>query len=145
MKDNLKKILVVDDSKEDLKLIVNSLLQETSFHVEQASDGDQGLETFKKSGPFDIVITDLIMPNMNGIELLVELRKIVSKEETIIIVITGSLNMEEKKKGLELGLNAWMVKPINQDVLRNVLKKHKMSRVHACSRINSSKPSQDHD
>ena len=79
------KILVVDDEVAVREILVEILSQE-GYRLSSAADGGGGLETFRRESP-DIVITDVYMPNMDGLELLARVRK--ESPETISAVMTG--------------------------------------------------------
>ena len=107
-----KKILIVDDEYQITRVLKRSL-QAHRYDVRTAGDGETALDTFHDFHP-DLVITDLQMPEMNGIELCREIRKI---SEVPIIVL--SVNGEEKTKveALDAGADDYMTKPFGMDEL----------------------------
>ncbi len=111
------KILFIDD--EDF--IREESVEYLSFHcnhVYQAYDGLDGLEMYKKFKP-DIIITDIKMPKLNGIDMIKEIRK--NDQTTKIIVATAFLETSYLLEAVELGLVKYLVKPIMEDKLLPVL------------------------
>ncbi|WP_072679376.1 response regulator transcription factor [Arcobacter sp. LA11] len=117
---NLKnlKILYIDD--EDY--IRNNAVEYLSFYcdnVYEAKDGIDGLNTYKKHNP-DIIITDIKMPKLNGIEMVKKIRQ--NDTKTKIILATAFLDTSYLLQAVELGLIKYLVKPITADKLLPVLK-----------------------
>lgn len=105
-----KKILVVDD--DELVLIaIKELLSPLGFSVTPSPNGPAALE--KISGAhFDLVILDVIMPEMNGFEVCQKIRQINSYAETPIMMLTAKSGEEDKQRGVEVGANLYLPKPI---------------------------------
>lgn len=89
-------------------------------NVFEASDGLEGFEVYKQVKP-DIIITDITMPKMNGLEMVEKIRQ--SDSETKVIVATAYLENEFLLKAVELGLVKYLIKPITEDKLLPILKK----------------------
>ena len=110
-----KKILVVDDSS-SIRQSVGFILEESGYEVTLAEDGVQGTEKLENDS-FDLVISDVNMPNRNGIEM-VKLMKAMDKYKftPVLILTTESQNsmMEEGKKA---GATGWIVKPFTNEKL----------------------------
>lgn len=103
-----KKILIVEDDKFLRELMTRKLLS-LQYEVVSASDGEEGLEKIKTELP-DVVLLDLILPGINGFEVL-ELAKKDSATAKIPIIILSNLGQSEDiKKGLELGAQDFLVK-----------------------------------
>ena len=100
------RILIVDDDQ-DIRTMLSSMLEE--YHVGIAEDGAQGLELFK-SGGFDVVVTDMKMPKMNGMELLAEI--MVMNPGAKVIVISGFMDEATKSILKEMGAAAILEKPM---------------------------------
>jgi len=81
-----------------------------------AIDGQDGLEKFR-NGSFDLVITDVNMPNMDGLTLVKELRTLQMYDKKPILVLTTERGDEMKSKGKEVGATGWIVKPFIPDQL----------------------------
>jgi YesN/AraC family two-component response regulator len=114
----MKHILVVDDNLMMRKLIRN-LFHEDNFIIEEATNGIEGLEIIKQH-PVDLIITDIIMPKMEGLELIMNLRRDFPKIK--IIAISGGkpyyLYMAKK-----LGIEGIFTKPLNHQVFLKAVKK----------------------
>lgn len=112
----MAKLLIVDDSIM-LRDMLNYALNEGGYSdVVEAIDGVDGLAK-AKSATFDLIITDINMPNMDGIDLVSELRKIPQYSKTPILVLTTERSDEMKAKGKVAGATGWIVKPFVPDQL----------------------------
>lgn len=112
----MAKLLIVDDSTM-LRDMLNYALNEGGYtDVVEAIDGVDGLSK-AKSATFDLIITDINMPNMDGIDLVSELRKIPQYSKTPILVLTTERSDEMKAKGKVAGATGWIVKPFVPDQL----------------------------
>lgn len=107
------KILVVEDDKNLRKLIV-TCLEKANYTVFESMNGEEALDLMDKEY-IDLIVTDIMMPEMNGYELIKELRE--AKYEVPILIITAKEDIEDKKQGFNLGADDYMVKPINIDEL----------------------------
>ncbi|HAX75677.1 MAG TPA: hypothetical protein DCY88_07555 [Cyanobacteria bacterium UBA11372] len=114
-----RKILVVDDRWENCAVLVN-MLDPIGFEICEAADGKQGLETAIKFNP-DLIITDLVMPAMDGLEMTRKLRQIPEFENIIIIAASASVFEIDRQKSLEVGCNDFLPKPIKAEDLLNKL------------------------
>jgi len=113
------RILVVDDEA-DLRDILKIYLEELGYVVETAPNGQAGLERFRKQRP-PIVMTDIKMPGMDGIDLLQHIKD--EDPETEVIMITGHGDMDLAIKSLKLEATDFITKPINDDALDIALKR----------------------
>lgn len=111
----MTKILAVDDSA-SMRQMVAFTLKSAGFEVTDAGDGAAALEIAKKQN-FDVVITDVNMPIMDGITLCKELRKLPSFKFTPILMLTTESSTEKKQEGRGAGATGWIVKPFNPDQL----------------------------
>ncbi|OCR00755.1 hypothetical protein BCD67_15455 [Oscillatoriales cyanobacterium USR001] len=118
---NKKKILVVDDRWENRSVIVN-LLTPVGFEVVEAENGAEGLEKVNEFNP-DAIITDLVMPVMDGFELLRRLRDTEKFKEMIVIVSSASVFEADQYKSLDAGANAFLPKPVEVSELFELLEK----------------------
>ena len=110
------KLLIVDDSTM-LRDMLSYALNEGGYNdVTEAIDGIDGLEKAKKD-IFDLVITDVNMPNMDGLTLVTELRKLDQYIKTPILVLTTERGDDMKSKGKAAGATGWIVKPFVPDQL----------------------------
>jgi len=121
----MKKILIVDDSPSIRRTVCDILVGE-DFSVDQAEDGLQGLEV-AKSGSYDLIISDYHMPKMIGMSLVKELRNIEQYKKIPILVCSSESDPNLKKKGKEIGVSGWLLKPIDKiNFEQNVRKLLKM-------------------
>lgn len=109
-KQNSVHVLVVDDSK-TVQLLQRLVLEEAGHNVSLASNGQQALEIVNANpSAFDIVLSDIDMPQLDGFGLLSELRKSHTKEELPVILISSMEKEVIKTRGLELGANEFYTK-----------------------------------
>ncbi|MHB1347578.1 MAG: response regulator transcription factor [Candidatus Humimicrobiaceae bacterium] len=106
----MKKILVVDD-EEEIRYLIRDFLVKDNFEAEQASNGKEALGMLsKKEDMFDLVILDIMMPGMDGLEVL----KLIRKTSNIPVIFLTSKNEEiDKVLGLEIGADDYITKPFN--------------------------------
>ncbi|MDZ8258696.1 ATP-binding protein [Nostoc sp. ChiQUE01b] len=121
VKENRKKILIVDDRWENRSVIVN-LLEPLGFEVIEASNGQEGLEKITSDRP-DITICDLAMPVMDGWEMLKQLRQSETLRDAIVIVSSASVFEIDRQKSLAAGGNDFLAKPVQADELYAALAK----------------------
>jgi len=117
----MARILVVDDSA-SMRQMVAFTLKGAGHNVVEATDGVEALAQ-AKSGSFDLVITDVNMPNMDGITLTKELRSLPNYRFTPILTLTTESSAEKKMAGKQAGATGWLVKPFNPDQLLATAKK----------------------
>ena len=117
----MARILVVDDST-TMRQMVAFTLASAGHQVTEASDGNQALGLAKQK-KFDLVITDVNMPGMNGIDLVQGLRGLPDCKFIPILVLTTEAGAELKQKGKSVGATGWIVKPFNPELLLETLKK----------------------
>lgn len=116
-----KKILVVDDSAA-IRQSVTFVLQQEGFETVEASDGADGLEKIK-SNPVDMVISDVNMPNMDGITMVSRIREITSFKFIPIIILTTESQSSKMDEGKAAGATGWIVKPFTSEKLLAVVRK----------------------
>lgn len=114
-------VLIVDDSV-SMRKLVQGTLEEAGHRVVAAEDGTVALGIAQKDC-FDLVVTDVNMPNMDGLTLLGELRKLVNFKFTPILVLTTEMDPEKKADAKSKGATGWLVKPFNPDQLISTIKK----------------------
>lgn len=117
----MARILVVDDSA-SMRQMVAFTLKGDGHQVVEAADGVQGLQCAKAES-FNAVITDVNMPNMDGITLTRELRALPNYRFTPILTLTTESSAEKKAAGKSAGATGWLVKPFNPDQLLATVKK----------------------
>jgi len=116
-----KKIMTVDDSP-SVRQMVAFTLQQSGYDVVEAGDGKEALE--KLNGEtVDLILTDLNMPNMNGIELIRQVRQNPAYKFVPVIMLTTESQQTKKEEGKKVGATAWIVKPFKPEQLVAVVKK----------------------
>jgi two-component system chemotaxis response regulator CheY len=103
--------LVVEDSPMMRQLLVLALSRVKSLQVVEADDGVDGLRKLA-TGKFDIILTDINMPIMDGLKLVKRVRSDPTHKDVPIIVVTTEGSDEDKERALQLGANAYITKPI---------------------------------
>ncbi len=116
-----KTIMTVDDSA-SVRQMVCFTLKRAGYDVVEAADGRDALAK-SNLNPVNMVITDLNMPNVGGIELIRELRKMPSYRFVPIVMLTTESQDSKKREGKEAGATGWIVKPFNPEQLLAVVKK----------------------
>jgi len=111
----MTKILAVDDSA-SMRQMVNFTLTGAGYEVKDAADGQQALDLAKQE-QFDIVVSDVNMPVMDGITLISELRKLPQYRRTPLLMLTTETSTEKKMQGKQAGATGWIVKPFNPEQL----------------------------
>ena len=114
-----KSILIVDDD-EMVLLAVNELLGQEGYDVHTVSSGTEALKRLDKDG-YDLLLLDIIMPEMDGFELCKRIREKERYRETPIVFLTAKSREEDMAKGLEVGANLFLSKPISPDKLLGII------------------------
>ncbi|WP_027389261.1 response regulator [Chrysiogenes arsenatis] len=116
-----KTILSVDDSA-SIRQMVKFTLKQAGYNVEEAVDGKDGLAK-ASAKKFDMVITDLNMPNMDGIALIRSLRALPNYKFVPMVMLTTESQDGKKQEGKAAGATGWIVKPFQPEQLLAVVKK----------------------
>jgi len=111
----LKKILIVDDEKINIMSLAYSLRPDYDIIV--ATDGVTAIEVAQKHIP-DLILLDIIMPEMNGFDVIVKLKETEITKNIPVIFVTGIRKPEDEKKGYSLGAVDYIVKPYDAGVIR---------------------------
>lgn len=117
-----KKILIVDDNKLNLK-VAEKLLKPYEVMTTSVLSGEECLNLIKNNEEFDLILLDQMMPDMDGIETLKQLKKL-QNFSTPVIVLTADAIVGGKEKYLSVGFNDYLSKPIDMDELNKILKKY---------------------
>ncbi len=112
-----KRILVVDD-EESLRRVTQLRLQQAGYDVATAADGNQAL-AFLERNPRDLVLTDLRMPGLSGIELLAKIKE--AYPEVIVILVTAFGTIESAVEAMKHGAYDYVIKPVNAEALKLIL------------------------
>jgi two-component system chemotaxis response regulator CheY len=118
----MPRILVVEDSV-SMRSFVRSALDSDSrssagLDVVEASSGFEALRLLPR-GPYDLVITDINMPDINGLELISFMRRNELHKETPVLIISTQSSERDRARGLSLGANGYLIKPFSQEDLQN--------------------------
>jgi len=117
-----KKILIVDDSA-TIRQSISFILKQEGYDTVEAGDGLEALTILGSAGAFDLIITDVNMPNMDGIVFIKKTRELAKFKFTPIIVLTTESQGSKMNEGKEAGATGWIVKPFNADKLLGIIKK----------------------
>ncbi|MBI5433442.1 MAG: response regulator transcription factor [Planctomycetes bacterium] len=104
-----QQILIIED-EQDLAFGVRDALQHSGFAAECVHDGKKGLERLK-NGSFDLVVLDLMLPGMNGLDILRELRR--DRQDTRVLILTALSSEEDLLKGFQAGADDYLTKPFS--------------------------------
>ncbi len=113
-------VLVVDDMKSELQLI-KTYLEQAGYTVSTAENGTEALEKAKNDAP-DIIVTDLVMPNLTGLELCRLLKKEAATANIPVIACTTKDRQVDQTWAKKQGIAAYVIKPCTQDDLVNALR-----------------------
>jgi len=117
----MTKILAVDDSA-SMRQMVTFTLSGAGYEVTDAADGQQALDAAKQT-TFDVVVSDVNMPVMDGITLIRELRKLPQYRRTPLLMLTTESAGNKKMEGKQAGATGWIVKPFNPEQLLKTIQR----------------------
>jgi len=117
----MAKILAVDDSA-SMRQMVSFTLKGAGHDVKEACDGVEALRV-AQANTFDLVLTDINMPNMDGVSLIKELRALPAYKFIPMLTLTTESGAEKKMEGKRAGATGWIVKPFSPDQLLATIKK----------------------
>ncbi len=115
----LKKIMTVDDSS-TVRSVLNKALSGAGYQVIEAYDGQDAVEKLARED-IDLLVTDLNMPNMGGVELIKFVRQQPGKRFMPIIMLTSESQQEMKVAGKKAGASGWVTKPFQPEQLLSVI------------------------
>lgn len=107
------RLLVVEDEK-DLNRVISKRLEAAGYNVDRCFDGEDALH-FMKVGEFDAIILDIMMPKINGLEVLKTMRQ--NNDSTPVLLLTAKDSIEDRVKGLDAGAEDYLIKPFAFDEL----------------------------
>jgi len=117
------KALVVDDSKSMRNIVKAGLKQMNAFgEIKEAVNGVDALEKIKEEGPFDLVLLDWYMPEMEGYDCLVQIRKKPEWNDTKVMMVTTENQQENVIKAVMAGANEYLMKPFTPEMLEEKVK-----------------------
>jgi two-component system chemotaxis response regulator CheY len=117
----MKTIFLVDDSTTIL-LSMGAILSKAGYATEKASSADEGLTKFKGGLKPDLLITDLNMPGMNGIDFIKEVRKLPNQRFMPILFLTTESQQSKRDEAKAAGASGWLVKPVDAEQLIATIK-----------------------
>ena len=117
-----KTILIVDDSL-SLRTVVKIALERAGYTVIEAGDGKQALAQLDKAGKVNLIISDVNMPNMGGIELLSHIKQHARHKFVPVVMLTTENQNEKKEQGRLGGAKAWICKPFDPPQLFDAVSK----------------------
>ena len=116
-----KIILIVDDSR-TIRQQVGFTLTKEGYTVVEAADGQEGLTKLKEN-EVSMIISDVNMPNMDGLEMVEQIRKIEAYKVVLIIMLTTESSGDKVERAKKAGASGWLVKPFNPEQLVGAVKK----------------------
>ena len=116
----MKTVLVVDDSP-TIRQQASFILNKEGYEVIEAEDGEKGIETLKNNKDLALIISDINMPNMNGLDMLKKIRELKEFDHIPIFMLTTESDPSKIKIAQENGANGWMVKPFDPKTLVKIL------------------------
>lgn len=117
----MPKVLVVDDVATEMELICRTL-QDAGMSVMRASDGDEAITRLQEEVP-DLVVLDVVMPRMNGFEVVREIRDMERTQHLPIVLCTQKNTEIDRVWGSELGADAYVTKPFNPQQLLDIVQR----------------------
>jgi two-component system, chemotaxis family, chemotaxis protein CheY len=117
-----KKILVIDDSAA-IRQSISFILGQEGYETVEATDGLEALNMLGSIEALDLIITDVNMPNLDGIGFIKKARETAKFKFTPILVLTTESQGSKMNEGKEAGATGWIVKPFNAEKLLGIVKK----------------------
>ncbi len=114
-------ILIVEDSSTMRALIASTLEDLGDYEITEAASGFEALKILP-ARQFDLIITDINMPDINGLELVNFVKKHPTYKETPLIIVTTEKSAEDRKKGMALGADTYITKPFDAEDLQSAVK-----------------------
>ena len=117
----MKRILIVEDSP-TMRALLSSALEdlEVPVKITEASSGFEALRYLPRE-PFDLIVTDINMPDINGLELVSFAKSNDAYRSIPLIIVSTERTEQDRERGLELGADAYLAKPFEPEVLREVV------------------------
>lgn len=118
-----KTVLIIDDENRNI-FALKAVLKSKGFHVESATSSNEGISLLRKNKNIGVVLLDMMMPDMDGYEALGLIRSDKDLVNTTVFAVTAQAMMGDREKCLEAGANEYVSKPIDVDVLLNLLNRY---------------------
>lgn len=118
-----KSVVLFADDAPSVRFLVRTALEAAGFVTIETSDGQQALAVLASGQQVDILVTDLHMPGIDGLELVRQTRALAARRYLPIVMLTTESQNNAVQEGLKAGLTAWIVKPFKSDTLLKVVTK----------------------
>lgn len=112
----MKTCLIVDDSKV-IRMVARKILTELGFDTVEAADGKEAVDACAKAMP-DAVLLDWNMPVMNGLEYLIELRKMPGGDKPVVVFCTTENDLDHIREAMANGANEYIMKPFDSEIIQ---------------------------
>jgi two-component system chemotaxis response regulator CheY len=116
VKGDMQRVLIIDDSSATRAYIRAALEAEAEMEVTEATSGFDALRILPRSR-FDLLLVDINMPNINGLELISFIRRSETHRETPLMIISTEASERDRARAMQLGANAYLAKPFTADAL----------------------------
>ena len=113
-------ILIVDDS-ETVRIKLKNALQGSGLIIHEASDGLEGLGILEETRTINLIVSDLNMPGLNGLDFIEQARTFEEFKEVPVLIVTTEVAQSLKQRAKDLGVRAWMQKPLAQEKVADVI------------------------
>jgi two-component system chemotaxis response regulator CheY len=117
------KVLIVEDSTASREFIASTIQQIDGAEVVCAGSGFDALKLLPRFR-FDLIITDINMPDINGLELINFVKMNPNYRETPLIIVTGEARQHDRDRGLKLGASEFLIKPLQPDLLTELVRRY---------------------
>jgi two-component system, chemotaxis family, chemotaxis protein CheY len=117
------KVLIVEDSNASREFIASTIQQIEGAEVVCAASGFDALKLLPRYR-FDLIITDINMPDINGLELINFVKMNPNYRETPLIIVTGEARQHDRDRGLKLGASEFLIKPLQPDHLTELVRRY---------------------
>lgn len=107
-----RRVLVVDDEPH-IGRIIQFKLEQGPYDVEMCHDGSAAIALLRKSDPLDLVLLDIMLPQLSGLEVLAQLRRLPHRRDIPVIMLTAKGNDTDRERAAELGVADFVIKPFS--------------------------------
>ena len=111
--------LLVAEDEPHIRRILTTLFEASGFELDTACDGAAALDALRGDTRYDLLLLDIIMPNVSGLKVLRELRNLANRSDLPVIVLTGKGQDADREQALSLGAEAFLTKPFSPKKLLN--------------------------
>jgi two-component system chemotaxis response regulator CheY len=117
----MSKAMVVDDSKA-IRMILSRTLAEVGYEVCQAANGREALSLLGETGNVSLILVDFNMPQMNGLELIKQIRSDSRYASVLLMMVTTETEIDQMVAALEAGANEYVMKPFTREIIEDKLR-----------------------